>query len=493
MATIGGSLDETLELNNLDATLINHEEVQKCVIRLCDNMADIIANTATISQTIPSIKESVKKGISEFSSKFSELNSSDLDLGEYGNYSVSIPSSISGENIKLDDLEMSDELLSSMKNFSNDVLECSVYVLSGIQQFREKILPYVYANPIDEFGRARLTEADLENGFLDYFGLSSESLIAYAGGILQEALSNTKASGLGLLIGYGTDALDGADGIVGNGAAYLAKKGYELIKPGLPPIEWVNTLVGTGAVIAWTAYKDWAEDKGEWTGLDTTRTIVDCAKAGTIFWVSSAVGGAIGGPLGAAAAVMVAVPLDYMFNAARDIIVGDNIIDTIYYSVVTDKNGNIIDYIIHDEPNPDSYVYEVPRNGNGKDGTFDVIRESYRDTYNETIYSSKYGVISIGDYKDMMYADWTDPVLAYGNRYDGIDEDAEAAFNSLLEEFTSQEITSKEEADEWFEQRLSFGNEYYGSDAWVAYEELMQQSLFDVWEYYKYKTTGSWR
>lgn len=229
-----------------------------------------------------------------------------------------------------------------------------------------------------------------EEAELDAFSSFFQNFNDYNGFWVTESIAEIIASkfpALGAMVlvtksmAYATDVGEGGDFIVGDGCKYLAQKLYE--KAGsklteLIPSETFNAALGnfikygsgTAAVAIFevllgNAIRK-ATDSGDWTYLDQERSNLDATGAiiNYAMWNGTTdilvACGASTGPAGIAAAG-ISLYYSMVFDCLKDCITGDEIVEYC-------KIGN--------------NFCPIPANGNGKNGTYDVILEQARDQFN---------------------------------------------------------------------------------------------------------------
>ncbi len=320
---------EPIAIDDWESFLQSHEEVENVLNACAEHIANMVANI----NTVKSMAEGVNNSLSGLI------------------HTSSIPRIDSGLRLEI----ITNKFVDYFTSRSFKIITCMTYMENVLKAYNE-------GREIDP--EEKSTFEKIINGAMDagFFWILSEALAN---------CPNLKA--LSFLGAYTRDAChDGANFVFGD----LAKNGSEQVmkwfNTDIHPLEkanpwgWINTTIGSVVVVGWAYFREKMNDKGEITELDKKRWGWTAAFAGLSYaeWVtiSGAIGNAIAGPLGgavgAAVASLVAIPTSILFNKIVDRIVGDDIIDTF------DFNGVPI---------------EVPRNGNGKNGTFDVITENYND------------------------------------------------------------------------------------------------------------------
>ncbi len=235
-------------------------------------------------------------------------------------------------------------------------------------------------------------------------------------------------------------------------------------------IAWTNMTVGSAVILGLATYGyDYLTDEGEFTDLDELRRKLRAGSAAA----KSAIWGivyktAASGPIAFAASVAAG----FLFDKISDLIVGDNIIDKF-----TDEEGN---------------VYEIPSNGNGKEGTYDVMlerMENKRFTINGEDYSET-------NYKKILYDDFAEMERMSGNSdYTGIN----AMYTNpdmMIEEFKKvlsivETAQNPEDAKQLFYSTIHDSSYSWGHNMEEILLYLQDEYDFKIEEYYTYKTEGS--
>ncbi len=198
---------------------------------------------------------------------------------------------------------------------------------------------------------------------------------------------------------------------------------------------WINAPVGGIVASFGVALIDLINDEGAWTGLDTDRLLWDMASAfgntvtstlvaAGVSALCTKIGGTIGsaaGPIGAFIGAVAGWGVGLLIDWLGAEAVGDTQLDK--YIVVWHEDGTSEVYTWTErleevyKNGTDTYrVYEVPKNGNGKNGTFDVMVERFSgykkyQTPDGQSYTEK-------NYKDMMYTSFRNNNNAYGISWD---------------------------------------------------------------------------
>ena len=284
--------------------------------------------------------------------------------------------------------------------------------------------------------------------------------------LVSKLLSKTPFKGIGFCLAYGTDAIqEGGTFVVGDAAVELFQAGMQnFFKIDTPPL-WANAAVGSVVVALFTAGCDYFGDKGEMTQLDWERLGLDAAFAGLSYAEWVAIAGSIGGPAGVVVAGLVAIPTSMLFNAIKDAVTGDNIIHTFEIDGVT---------------------YEVPANGNGEDGTFDVLVERYGSVNKDYYMGDR--LCSASEYKETLYKDLPDFIYKNtGERVGDFGEYYSAdTLMAALDELAKAD-TFEEGMDAYY---AYLADQIDGVDADIIGTNLMVEFGFNFEEYYNYNHGG---
>lgn len=269
-------------------------------------------------------------------------------------------------------LNAATDLVNKINEMNDYMKQKAIIILAGIS----------YAElAVEAFNKGETVDSEAVALFKQIIQGVADSNIYW---MLYEGLKSTRFGGLAFCLVYGTDLVqEGGNFVVGDSALALFQKGMsKFYKIDKLPV-WVNATVGAAVVAGFTAAVDYFSDKGEMTQLDWERLGLDSLFAGLSYgeWVllASSLGGGLPGVI---VAGLVAIPTSMLFDAITDAIIGDNIIHTF------ERNGK---------------TYEVPANGNGEDGTFDVIIDKYCSGMGEYYIGGK--LCSEREYKERMYYD----------------------------------------------------------------------------------------
>ncbi|MBR2827868.1 MAG: hypothetical protein IKE70_01375 [Bacilli bacterium] len=339
------------------------------------------------------------------------------------------------------------KLLSLINEFNNYFKQKSIKIISGINYAELAIDAYNNETEVDE-GAKDLFQKILQE--------TADSNIYW---IVNESLKTTAFSGIGFIMAYGTDAYnEGGNYVVGDGATKLFELGNKKYFNFSDPKIWVNTAVGASVVALYTGWQYYQNDKGIMTDEDKLRLGIEAGNAALSYAEWTFIAGTIGGIPGVVAAAALSFPTTYILGRAKDYIVGDNIID--------EFDG-----------------YEVPKNGNGKDGTWDALLDMYKG--NQKDYYVGQDAYSEKDYKTKLYNDWEDLVFkdsgqhlskifdSYGNNNE---------LNELLDKVTS--IKDPDEASLYFNNYIINEASY---DTKEIYTFLCNYYDFDIEEALKYR------
>ena len=327
----------------------NNESIEKALDICCSNIADMIANINTIDVSVP------------------EVNGA---LGKLK--TVPSPYITSAKGMKTD-----------INTISDYMKEKALIIVVGSCYAEEAIKAYNNGTDID---------SEVSNLFLQVIKKSIIDTGLYW--VVSEFLAQKGLGASSFILGYGTDATeDGGNFVVGDAAKKLfgsmIEEAYSLTPK---QMVWVNVGVGTAIVIAFTFTKDLLTDKGDITLDDLKRAGLDAAFAGLSYAEWSWVYGALvlagtPGVLAVSAAAILAIPTTMLFDAWKDRINHDNIIHTFT------RDGR-------------ETPYEIPANGTGEDGTFDVLIDVMGNGNKEYHIGDR--LCSEHEYKDKMYTNIED-------------------------------------------------------------------------------------
>lgn len=327
---------------------------------------------------------------------------------------------LTSENVKNAD--------TSCKRITEQMSEKGLKILSGLS-YAEMV--------IDAYNNGQEVDSETKKMFSDIFkGHITDSLW-----ILKQ-FAYDKFPGTSFLFGvtfstYAADGtLAGGDCLVGDQVAEaLFKKWEKGLTKLVPSIAketsiarvWFNVSVGTCAVALFEITKGLLAlkaDEGKLTGKDWERLFLNAGAETLTYATWVLLAGVVGGVPGVVVANVAAFITGGILTGAVDQITGDAII---YEYQVTDKNG-------------EKHTIKVPRNGSGKDGTYDVITQRMT----KMAESSKGG-----ENYDGIYQDW----YSYGNYFNGekmnLTEREINVFNTALDKVKTAK-TEDEAAQIWF-------------------------------------------
>ena len=345
-----------------------------------------------------------------------------------------------------------------------------------------------------------------------------------------QGLSGLLAYGAASSVAYGTDTkYGGAVFTIGDGtSAFLEKLGFT--KAIYKDFKLMNTALGSGIVVVFTIASQTANDKGSLTDRDKSRYYSEGIKAGVNYFVWTAIVGVGGLTL---PVVAVAAGTTMLLSALWDEVVGehitgDKIVDE-YDSFILEKDGTNEDgtpkykykyeyrredgtTYFAEEPenaNDTKVTIAIPKNGSGKDGTYDVLIEKYEEKSNlqtnsldeiakegklasdgktvTTEYSLNGEKCTEQYYKEKLYNDWEEVCPDVKEKYSKQDLESFNKFLNDVKNASSQEEREKLIND--FE-RIAKAEESYpghnGDYKYRLYNELKKEN-FDIKEYMIYQ------
>ncbi len=410
-----------LEIEDFKKFVANHKEIERMLDRSAYDLSDIVVDASLYSEKQDDIND-----------KLGSLKK------------VTVSSKLSGGK------DLSDKLSNLVDNYNASAANL-IFVLEVSEK---KIMAYNNGEDVDE---------SVMNMFNQVMKGAADTNVFW---IVNELTSRNEAlASLGFLMAYGTDSnYEDANFVVGDTTKAVAEGLWPVLLEESKKRPFKHAAVGAGAVMILTGAQDVALDEGEMAVLDYARTGFDVVGAGANYanWVlvSSAVGG-VPGILLASASTMAVAP---MIDQFRDKAVGDNIIHTFTY----DEDGK---------------EYEVPKNGNGKDGTHDVLFERYAEANNDSHTLNKQTYTDY-NYKSLLYRDWEE--LLPGGRCVYGDAAADQ-FNSYLQKIKESDDPSiVQECEKQLESRSV---ENMINDTNMLYNVLKQED-FNLQEYYDYYHGG---
>lgn len=276
--------------------------------------------------------------------------------------------------------------------------------------------------------------------------------------------------GLASLMAYKTDEMyDDSLFIVGDGTVEIV----ELLKsdPAMAGVFKGTSDIGIGtiAVAIYSIVTNYQRlhDEGEFTRKDGMRLVGEVSSDAVAYYswskvadiVAKEIGGAAGGPVGALVATGVSFVTTSTIGAVKDYATGDIVIHTI------DRAGR---------------TYEVPRNGSGESGTYDVQLGNYTKLNpNRTIDGKRY---SETNYKNILYDNWED---VYKNARTTYGDNTVKKFNKSLEKLKN--IDNPQEAEAYMETiENNFSHAPQSMYDTVGLYDQLEATDFDLHEYYNY-------
>jgi len=417
----------TISIDSWQQFLANNEEIQSKLEMCCSNVADLIANCTSVEATITSIN-----------------------------------SALAGlKTVKAREIPPATELVSSVNTLSEFLKDKSLKIVAGIS----------YAElAVEAFNNGTTVDEDAKNLFTKIITGAADLNIYW---MLNEVLASKGFKGMGFILAYGTDQqFEGGDFVVGDGFNKLFDTTMDKISTQdwiNNPTVWVNAVVGAAVVAFYTGVRDRLTDKGDWTNEDIIRQKLDMASSALSYAEWTVIYAAMGcGLPGAVVAGLVAIPTAWVLDKVVNRITGDDIID---------------------EFELDGVKYKVPRNGNGKNGTFDVYLDNYDDSLKE--YRIGNQLYSESEYKRILYESKDYEKLFEKDQGRILEE--EYAYSSgevdeyrkILEE--TAKISDPDEAYLYYVERMDNAELPCVKD--LEYELIVQYG-FDIEEFIDYNTRG---
>lgn len=347
--------------------------------------------------------------------------------------------------------------------------------------------------------------------------------------IVQAALQGTAFQSLSNILAYGTDiSHEGGTFAIGDATQkFLEHLGFE--KNPETQFSLHNTTIGTIIVFGFTVGHEYFTDKGVHTEKDIQRIILDAGEAGANYaaWTSVV---ALAGGTATVPVVLLAAGTTMVLSKVMDGVVGtitgDKIVDE-YDSFILEKDGTNVDgtpkykykyeyrredgttYFAEkpENANDEKVTIAIPKNGTGKDGTYDVLIEKYENNSNlktnsmnqidnngkltseEKIIKPQYSLngekCTEQYYKKKLYDNWEEVCQDVKEKYN--EQDLES-FNKFLNDVKN--ASSQEEREKMIKdfKRLTDSAELYPEnlDSRVSiYRQLINKG-FDLNEYVTY-------
>ena len=409
---------DDIDIDDWNAFVERNDEIVKDLDICCSNVADMIANVSSTLAMVPQINAA-----------FAKLKTVEM---------TPLPS-----------MDYLDNQITTI----NDYMKNKALVICGGLYYGEIA--------IDAYRRGKQVDPEARNLFDAILkGLTDASVFW----ILQEALKSGPfaAKALGFVLAYGTDAkYEGSHFVVGDGAKKLFDIATDVLYLEDIPV-WVNTAVGTAAVVLVTGVMEYINHEGEWSNEDIALLLAKAGEAGLSYLEWVAITGAIAGPGGVVVAALLAIPTSMLWNVINDIITGDYSIDTF------ERDGK---------------TYVVTENGKGSEGTFDMIIDKYSSLLQE--YHMGDRLCSEHEYKETMYLDLEEFAKQNcGEQFGEVGGDffAGETFTKGIEAMAKCE-TFEEAMDAFYEAIYA---EIDGVDADVLAGILITEYDFDFMECYEY-------
>lgn len=401
--------------------------------------------------------------------------------------------SLNKNKVTIIDDDYSDELANTnalVEEYQNEVVK----IIAG--------LAFATAS-ITDFAMSDEEKTNFLNSLLQ--GASDSNLFWLAQGFvngLDERFSGLK--GLAFLLAYGTDQkYEDGDYLVGDSVREIANA-LGIRKVVNQGIAWRNILAGTLFVAGYEGIMSYVGDKGDRKAEDWIRLTKEVISGATSYmtWQALCDGGALmilgtaGLSVATAPEVVVvgiaavgSMAVSKTVDTLGDNITGDNVIDK--FTVYKRENGT---YYYADKPeNPNDKKIEiaVPRNGSGKDGTYDVLIDNYGTNKH---YEIKGEPCTEQYYKRKLYNNWED---VCENVYKSTTKQEREQFNQYLDEIKNAKTNEeRKKLVESFEDKVRNSGDrrvnYLGiterekADPIVDIYKRLNQKGFDIEEYIYY-------
>ena len=229
----------------------------------------------------------------------------------------------------------------------------------------------------------------------------------------------------------------------------------------------LETFPGSLVVGLYEAGKGYVLDQGDVLPKDSQRIVITSITTAANYFaynyisenIAASIGGSVGGPVGVAVAIGATFAIRKVSNYTKDQITGDIIVDSF--------------------KSADGKEYSIPRNGSGKNGTYDVILENYQKVKKKKkIDGVEY---SESNYKKILYNDFEN--VAKGSR--SLYGDEVDLFKKDLE--TLKSIDNVTEAKEYISNMQNkYSTESRRTNEMQDLYPTLQKFDFDLEEYYKY-------
>ena len=355
---------------------------------------------------------------------------------------------------------------------------------------------------ITDFAMSDEEKANFMNSLLQ--GASDYNLFWLAQGFVNSFERFSAFKGLAFLLAYGTDQeYEDGDYVAGDLTRKITdelgiKNNPEAIIP------WMNTTTGTALVAVYEGLKYKVTDKGDWREEDWIRWAKEVISGATGYatWQALCDGGALmilsaaGLSVASAPEVVIvgiaavgSMAVSKAVDTLGDYITGDNIIDK--FTAYQRENGTYYYADKPENPNDQKIKIAVPRNGSGKDGSYDVLIDNYGTNKH---YEIKGEPCTEQYYKKELYNNWEDVCEDVKKNTSQQDRDA---FNQYLDKIKNAKTKEeREKIVESFEGKVRNSGHrrvnYLGitemekDDPIVDIYKRLNQKGFDIEEYINY-------
>lgn len=284
--------------------------------------------------------------------------------------------------------------------------------------------------------------------------------------IVESLLNETGVAALsfiGSLMAYGTDATNEGGKFVVDG---VVKKVFSQ-----------EMIWGAAAAAMLAAIQAVYFDEGKFTARDGARMGLDMLEGFILVGEWSVITNAVAAGISAAELGAIAGPIGVVVASAAGVLTS-LFLDTVFTPLTGDN-------VIHTAIAEDGTEIPIYANGNGKNGTYDVLLERASKLDQETFnYNDR--EYSYTNYKTMIYDNPEIAVDACNENKNIFAATAdENAANTLYESIAS--CSSAEEAQMYFDYHLYNSTDYSLTNTCIA----LNNKGFDPAEYYTYVTTGS--
>ena len=445
-----------------------NEDIKFKVNALCSDVNDILSNISSLAYDLTLLDSSLIGGIGDFP-----------NLGD------------------------GSDLQKEIDSIAEYVSERVLYIFALLPKFEAVI------KEIDEKGQVDIELFNIKVDWKDFakwgtkaLGELSEKSHAFGAiGFLLNYVMNIDSS-QDLLGQAGDDIF--SDGNAAMIASFIWQQIRGVVKSskiaGASTPMWINAPVGGIVAAIGVGLVEIINHEGVWEDLDTQRviaamtsafgnaitsTVVASYAAGKLGATLGAYAGPVGAVLGAIAGFGVGLFIDW----ASAYLIGDDSVDK--YIVVYDEDGNarVVEWSKDEEERLKAEglaynIYEVPRNGLGDNGSYDVIVDRFKNSANDRFRIGN-DVFSESNFADLMYTDkWYDTVISYGANKDMVDKES---FEYFLQDLLSRDFANEEQC-------IAFVNSYRVCDfndwekirAFETLEQVRGVTSFDPWTYYKY-------